>query len=460
MVTRLLSHKTLKIGLLLLLTVLIISNAEAIAAQFPVGATSRIVDPIDSSGRKEITWDYAVESAEHGFNGTLFLTEKYGRYNLTPSFDAKMGPSDSLEPSLLQDSLSMYKITHNQTYLAYARAAADSLKEYMLNDKGIIRNYNRKTGANDSDPTDLNFYLLPAIADLAIYDPSYKPLAEKVAYGIVRYGLSKKDIPYGAIFPNGTVADTNTGLPSNDAEDGTVSITIMGLLRTYQATGKPVFLNKSRDILLSLWNNMRTKYDLIPTTFDSVSLKTIDSDTQLYATGELLKAYIYYYYLTHDPQIKNIIADYSTAAYDSYWGRALGGKGYFVYRVDVDKGRPSLQLLETNWHKLDMSLIYAGEVTGRDYTSRVYQDMNTFWLGSGLVYRNHLFRHGTKPDGSPAKNTQSLVDASLRTSIYVMLRMLNQGAFSPSDAVWNEKVYELCECYQIPSLPPLRLPYR
>ena len=68
--------------------------------------------------------------------------------------------------------------------------------------------------------------------------------------------------------------------------------------------------------------------------------------------------------------------------------------------------------------------------------------MNTFWLGSGLVYRNHLFRHGTKPDGSPAKNTQSLVDASLRTSIYVMLRMLNQGAFSPSDAVWNEKVYE------------------
>jgi hypothetical protein len=74
----------------------------------------------------------------------------------------------------------MYKITHNQTYLAYARAAADSLKEYMLNDKGIIRNYSHKMGASDSDPTDLNFYLLPAISDLAIYDPSYKPLAEKV----------------------------------------------------------------------------------------------------------------------------------------------------------------------------------------------------------------------------------------------------------------------------------------
>jgi hypothetical protein len=88
----------MKIGLLLLLTILIISNAEAIASQFPVGANSRIVDPIDSSGRKEITWNYAVKSADHGFNGTLFLTEKYGRYNLTPSFDAKMGPTDSLEP--------------------------------------------------------------------------------------------------------------------------------------------------------------------------------------------------------------------------------------------------------------------------------------------------------------------------------------------------------------------------
>jgi hypothetical protein len=427
----------------MLLTIAIILSIGIIASQFPVGANSRIVDPIDSSGRKEITWDYAVESAEHGFNGTLYLTKKYGKYNLTPSYDAAKGASDSLGPALIQDSLSMYKITHNQTYLAYARSAADSLKEHMLNDKGIIRNYSRKTGASDSDPTDSNFYLLPAVADLAIYDPSYKPLAEKVAYGIVRYGLSDKDIPYGIIYPNGTVADTKTGLPSNGGRQGTVSITIMGLLRTYQATENPVFLNKSRDILLSLWDNMRTKYDLIPTTFDSVSFRTINSNTQLYATGELLKAYVYYYYLTHDPLIENIIADYSSATYDSYWSKAKGDQGYFVYRVNVDKGRPSIiSLLETNWHKLDMSLIYAGEVTGQNYTNRVYQDMDTFWLGSGLIYRNHLFRHGTKPDGSPAYNTQSLVDASLRTSIYVMLRMLNQGAFSPSDAVWNDKVYE------------------
>jgi hypothetical protein len=432
----------LKIGLKLL-TIAIILSIGIIASQFPVGANSRIVDPIDSSGRKEITWDYAVESAEHGFNGTLYLTEKYGKYNLTPSYDVAKGASDSLGPALIQDSLSMYKITHNQTYLAYARSAADSLQEHMLNDKGIIRNYSHKTGASDSDPTDSNFYLLPAVADLAIYDPSYKPLAEKVAYGIVRYGLSDKDIPYGIIYPNGTVADTKTGLPSNGGRQGTVSITIMGLLRTYQATENPVFLNKSRDILLSLWDNMRTKYDLIPTTFDSVSFRTINSNTQLYATGELLKAYIYYYYLTHDPLIENIIADYSSATYDSYWSKTKGDQGYFVYRVNVDKGRPSIiSLLETNWHKLDMSLIYAGEVTGQNYTNRVYQDMDIFWLGSGLIYRNHLFRHGTKPDGSPAYNTQSLVDASLRTSIYVMLRMLNQGAFSPSDAVWNDKVYE------------------
>ena len=435
------SHETLKWGLMFL-AIAIILGVGTIACQFPVDA-SRMADKIDSSGRKEITWDYAVESAEHGFSGTLYLTEMYGKYNLTPSFDAKKGPSDSLRPALLQDSLSMYKITHNQTYLAYARTAADSLNKHMVNDKGIIRNYSRKTGASDSDPTGSNFYLLPAVADLAIYDPSYKPLAEKIAYGIVRYGLTDKDIPYGTIYPNGTLADTKTGLPSNGGRQGMVSITIMGLLRAYQATGNPVFLNKSRDILLSLWNNMRTKYNLIPTSFDSVSFRTINSNTQLYATGELLKAYIYYYYLTRDPQIKNIIADYSSATYDSYWSRALGNQGYFVYRVNVDKGRPSIiSLLETNWHKLDMSLIYAGEITGRNYTSRVYQDMDTFWLGSGLVYRNHLFRHGTKPDGSPAYNTQSLADASLRTSIYVMLRMLNQGAFSPSDALWNEKIYE------------------
>lgn len=153
---------TLKWGSIFL-TIAIILGVGTIAYQFPVDA-SRMADKIDSSGRKVITWDYAVESAEHGFNGTLYLTEKYGKYNLTPSFDAKNGPSDSLGPALLQDSLSMYKITHNQTYLAYAREAADSLQEHMLNDKGIIRNYSHKTGASNSDPTDSNFYLLPAVA--------------------------------------------------------------------------------------------------------------------------------------------------------------------------------------------------------------------------------------------------------------------------------------------------------
>jgi len=65
LIKQLLSHKTLKIGLLLTPNSDRI-NTGTFASQFPVDA-SRIVDPIDSSGRKEITWDYAVESAEHGF---------------------------------------------------------------------------------------------------------------------------------------------------------------------------------------------------------------------------------------------------------------------------------------------------------------------------------------------------------------------------------------------------------
>ncbi|HWQ19296.1 MAG TPA: hypothetical protein VN455_05910 [Methanotrichaceae archaeon] len=397
----------------------------------------------------EVTWEYAVESASHGFNGTLFITRRCGRENLTPLFDAKRGPSDWLYPQLLQDGLSMYKITHNETYLEYARDAARSIEQNMLNDRGIICKYSYRTGVSKTDPTDLNYYILPAIAELAIYDPSFRPLAEEVAYGVIHYGLSKNDIPYGSIYPGGSVAETISGLPSNGGDRGTISIAVIGLLRTYQATENQAFLNKSRDILLSIWNNKRTRYDLVPTSFDSVSLQTTSNDTQLYATGELLRAYIYYYYLTHDPQFKRIIGDYSSAAYSSYWNRAGGRFGYFVYRVDVDTGRPSVPLLETNWHKLDMSLIYAGEIAGRDYTPRVYRDMNTFWLGRGMSYTNHLFRHGTKTDGSSARNAQSLVFASFRTTNYVMLRMLNLGAFRPSDDLWNEKVWRHVDAVRV-----------
>lgn len=397
---------------------------------------------IDNTDRREITWDFAVESANHGFEGTLDLTKIYGKNNLTPEFDVKMGPSDWLYPTLLQDSLCMYKITRNETYLVYARLAADSIKEHMLNDIGIIRMYSYRKDASDTEPTDLNYYLLSAIAELAIYDPSYKPLAEKVAYGIVNHGLSDKDIPYGTVYPNGTVADTISGLPSNGGRHGTISVTVMGLLRAYQATGNTIFLNKSRSILVSVWNHKRTKINLVPAVFDSVSLKTIRNDTQLYATGELLTAYIYYYYITNDPQIKSIISDYSSAAYDSYWDYTPGGQGYFDYTIVVDKEQVGRRSLETNWHKLDMSLIYAGEITGRNYLKRIYQDMDIFWLGKGLAYVNHLFRHATNPDGSPGHNTQSLIYSSFRTANYVMLRMLNQGIFDPANSTWNEKIWE------------------
>lgn len=389
--------------------------------------------------KKEITWDDAVESAAHGFCGTMLLTNNYGEYNLTPIYDLRKGASDWLFPIQLSDGLSMYKITHDERYLQSARQAADSIDQKMLNDKNILRMYSRRNGSSDQQPTSLNFYLLPAVAELAIYDTSYSPLARRIAEGIIAHGIDEDDIPCTAIFPNGTIADSTCKLPSNG---GSLCMTVIGLLRTYEATGDPLFLNKSRDILISIWNKKRTRFDLVPTEFDSKTLKTIKPDTQMYATGELLKAFEYYYYLTHDPDIKEIIARYSAAASDAYWRRNGQGLGYFVYRVDVDTGRPSNYLLEANWHKLDIGLLYAGEITGKDFKKKVYESMNTYWLGKGLVYVNNLFRHGTNPGGTPAANCQSLLYASLRTSIYVMLRMLNDGDLQLSDQQWNDKVWD------------------
>ena len=396
---------------------------------------------ISNESKKVITWDYAYQCTEHGFNGTLYLTKKYGKYNLTPSYDINNGPTDDLYPSLLPAALSIYKITHDQKYLKYARSAADSINVHMLNDKNIIRTFSCKNGPSDIEPTDLNNYLLTSIAELAIYDPDYKDLARKVADGIVSHGLSKNNIPYGSIYPNGTAAETENGLSSNGGNEGTLSITIVGLLRTYEATGNKTYLNKSRDILLSIWRNEKTKCNLIPRIFDSKTLVVKENDPQLYATGEFLRAYIYYYYLTHDQTIKNIISAYSAAAYNAYWSKTNYGQGYFVYRVNAQNGGQSSRILETNWHKLDISLIYAGEISGNNYTERAYQDMKTFWLGAGLSYKNYLFRHGTNPDGSPAHNRQSLIYASMRTANYMMLRMLNTGDFNPSNCTWNDKIW-------------------
>jgi hypothetical protein len=424
--------------LLSLSLILLGAISSSVALGIPGVPAPRNSSP-NQTERIVVTWDDAYRCVEHGLNGTILITELYGKNNLTPKYDLRRGPSDWLYPDLLPAGLSAYKITHDERYLDYARSAADAMEQHMLNDKNIVRMHSFRNGSRDTVPTQINFHALPHVAELAIYDPAYAPLAQRVADGLVRYGISRNKIPYKTIFPNGTAADTTNGISSNDY---TISISVIGLLRTYQATGNTTFLNESRNILTSIWTHKRTRFNLIPTRFDSDTLKTVNSDTQLYGTAELLRAYIYYYYLTHDPEIQKIISVYSEAAYRSYWGTTLDGKGYFVYRVNADTGEPQNNLLETNWHKLDMSLIYAGEIAGRRYTDRVFQDMRTYWLDRGLVYRNHLFRHGTKPDGCPSRNAQSLIYASLRTSIYVMLRMLNQGAFNPTAAQWNYAVWE------------------
>jgi len=394
--------------------------------------------PIISSEKQKITWDYVLNCAEHGFNGLINLTKSYGKYNLSPGYDLNEGASDWLYPKILPAAISIYKITHDKKYLNYAKDCADEIEKQMLNEKNIIRMYSFKNGPSTSQPTDLNFYILPYIAELAIYDSTYQNLSEKVARAIIYYGLSKSNIPYNKIYPNGEVAESNTALPSNS---GTLSITIIGLLRTYEATKDQAFLNKSYDVLTSVWNNKKTSYNLIPTIFNADSLKTVDKNTQLYATGELLKAYTYYYYLTHNETIKNIISKYATAAYNAYWHTTDDDHGYFVYEVDVENKETYSNVLEANWHKLDMSLIYAGEILDKTFTDRIYEDMNTYWLKRGLVYKSYLFRHGTNPDGTASWNKQSLIYSSLRTANYVMLRMLNDGNFIPSDKTWNSKIF-------------------
>jgi hypothetical protein len=433
---------------LLLISALLLVNSLAVANSVPYKSyvLPNIHDdirlnyaPFNRYDAIAVTWDHAYDYSKHGFDGTYRLTQMFGKYNLTPIYDIKNGSSNWLYPMLLPNSLSMYKITRDKKYLECAQSSADSIEKYMLNEKDIIRMYSYKNGASNIEPTSLNSDLLSSLAELSLYDPSYKPLASRVANGIINHGLSKWNIPYGKIYPNGTAADTVNGLPSNGY---TISITVMGLLRTYESTGDKRFLDKSHDILISIWNNKRSSYNLIPRTFDAPTLETVYNDTQLYATGEFLRTYIYYYYLTDDPTIKEIISAYSKAAYNAYWARTPDGQSYFVYRVNVETGEPSNILLETNWHKLDMSLIYAGEITGNRYKDRTYKDMNTFWLGKGLAYRNHLFRHATKPDGRPGNNTQSLVYSGLRTSIYVMIRMLNDGGNYYSNKFWNEKVWD------------------
>ena len=417
-----------------------------------VNATYSFTTILAPAVRKYTTWNQTYQWTKHAYDDALYLAQVYGQYNLTPMWMNDTGMSGTqLYPFLLPVSLSMYKITHNVTYLNRARGCADDIQNYMLNTTtNIIRVYNNDTGVNDSTQTMHNAVYLVYIADLAMYDSNYNGLAENVSKGIIDYFVSNVDATYNYVYPDGSTANTNCKLPSNG---GTLSIIIKGLLRTYEATGNTTIRDKAYDILTAVWTNTKTGVNLIPTIFNANNWNTVDDDAQQYASGELLGSYDYYYALTGNQTIKNIIDLYSSAIYQYYWDATDNGEGHFMYEVDVDTGAQNNNILEINWHKMEMPLWYSGEITDTDFSYRIGANENTSWLTDwggtidyGLAYVDTpgLFRHGTYANGNPYANHQSLLYATMRSSLYSMLRMQKQGMYDPTTAGWNTAIYDHC----------------
>jgi hypothetical protein len=156
--------------------------------------------------KQELSWAQIVEDAQYGWNGLINLRDRYSPQgiDLVPDYNANTNEvSDTLGFGLLDASLWMYQITGDTAYLDQARLVADDVEAYMLNDKGIMCAYSRTSGQDCSAPTS-NRNAVTAVAKLALLDPYYIPLVEKLADAMIKYEINTNtDIFYQSIFPNG-----------------------------------------------------------------------------------------------------------------------------------------------------------------------------------------------------------------------------------------------------------------
>ena len=360
-------------------------------SEFP--DSQKLTTPSSEKLDNQITWDRVVEDSKHSWDGLIAIRDSFSPegVDLTAYYNAETGAIvPHLRFALLDASIWMYLITQDEVYLEQARKVADDIDKYLLSEKNILHVYHINQYPMESVYV-TNKYGLESVSKLALLDPNYNELVEKLADALIQYEISPKtNLINDFVFPNGTVYTQEMYFPYGG------DVAIKGLLYAYEATSNENYLFQARDSIMAFWDLRNKTTNLVPSWVFSDTKDAKEDFMQQYGAGAFLKILLHYYYLTGDETIYGIIEEYTDAITTHFWDGTR-----WNYRVNSD-GSVRSALVEGNFVKLDdaLFLVYdldrlafyeAYEKAKSDYDSTFQND---------LILTNDLVKHAIEDDGT------------------------------------------------------------
>lgn len=349
----------------------------------------------------KISWKDVVDDANYAWKGSMNLKDLFVPSDIDLTIDYNSHNGDALlllDYSLLDSSIWMYLITGDKIYLEQARAVADDIEQYLLSDNDIVQAVSRIHGPMDSFET-TNRNALLAVSKLALLDPNYQELTQKLANSMIHYEIdSNTNLFYTGVFSNGTTGTKEMYLPFGG------DVGIESLLKAYEVTSNEKYLDQARNTIVAFWELKNPNTNLIPSWVYSDTLEIKQDFMQQYGAGSFLKNLLHYYYLTSDETIYQIISDYVEAISLYMWDGMR-----WEYRTNQD-GSILSPVVEANFAKLDDALFLVYDLNRTKFHD-IFEKAKTDFdhtFKNDFIISNNLVNHAINDDGTPNANQSML----------------------------------------------------
>jgi hypothetical protein len=338
------------------------------------------------------SWKSFSDDAKHSWDGQELLKNKYSPFQYLPlMYTNVLQESNTLITyDILDAAIGMYMITGDEEYLNKALLITDEIEKLMINNKFIPIDVPRE----NMMPVTTNRDVLNHIAHFSLLDGNKAELVSKLADTTMEYGINKNtNLFYEFNFFDGTPGGALMYFPYGG------DVNLESLLRSYEVTNDEKYLNQVKKTILAYWDLRDKTTNLIPSQVNSTNNEITTEFMQQYGSGLFLKILLHYYYLTDDPEILNIIDEYTNSLSKHVWN----GKTW-NYRTNYN-GTIISSEVEANFLTLDDAffLLYDLNKTKYEHLYEIAKaDYDNSFQNDLILTNNGLVAHSVKTDGSMA----------------------------------------------------------
>jgi hypothetical protein len=422
------------LSLLILTTIVYITKGNS---RIKVLQNTRATQSIKTSNTSTslVTYKDGLKAVNWAYDGLKFIANKetgvpisfIDKNNVITEFNYEIPLKNNPEYAEIADfnmglsTINTYMSTGDKKFLDIAENTANLL-DTVLPNNGIVPCYKFSTGKNTDDNiimtgTHGQATILEYVSFLAKINPKYIQLMNKLAVGLINYGINKdNNLAWFKIHSKDGQPVYST-VYGYESQLGSQSVTCAeALLSAYETSpAKENYRQKALDILKAIWKCRDHKTNLICETYDIKNNKT---GLKLYPYqyfryddmgGVYIRGLSMAYLITEDSEIKDIALTYIPALIQGTWDTTINS-GAFRYLSTTD-GKSQSSSVELMHGLYVATLLNANEVFYGSTNSSIIEKcvLNAeHTIIDGFSIKNNMSPHLINNDGNyENKNSDS-----------------------------------------------------